>query len=165
LVPLVYDELYALAHRNMRRERPDHTLQTTALVNEAWLKLSAQTRMDWQNRQQFFGVAASLMRRILTDHARELATVRRGGHARRVHVAGTEELALDAPVDMLTLEDALTDLERLDPMQCRLVELRFFAGLTMEEVAEILGFSLSKAKLEWRMVRAWLFDYLHTSSS
>jgi len=160
LAPLVFDELHAIAHRSLVREKANHTLQTTALVNEAWMKLAGQHRIDWQNRKQFYGVAACLMRRILTDHAREHATARRGSGMPVLSLQHSDEAGDQTPFELTVLDDALTDLERIDPLQCRLVELRFFAGLTMEETAEVLEMSHSKAKMEWRMARAWLYDYL-----
>ena len=160
LAPLVFDELHALAHRSLTREKANHTLQTTALVNEAWMRLAGQHRIDWQNRKQFYGVAACMMRRILTDHARERAAARRGNGIPVFSLQDSEEAGDQTPVTLTVLDDALTDLERIDPLQCRLVELRFYAGLTMEEVAGVLKLSLAKAKMEWRMARAWLYDYM-----
>jgi len=160
LVPLVYDELRRLARRYMRHERPDHTLQATALVHEAYLKLIDQ-RESWQNRAHFFGVAAQVMRRFLVDHARAKLAQKRGG--------SREEISLDAALafspaqsdQFLALDEALERLSRLDPRQGRIVELKFFGGLTDEEVAEVLAISIRTVKRDWSVARAWLFRELH----
>jgi RNA polymerase sigma factor (TIGR02999 family) len=157
LMPLVYDELRRLARRCLRREPSGHTLQATALVNEAYLKLIQQSDVQWQNRAHFFAIAARLMRRILVDHARRHQASKRGGMVHRLPL----DEALDVPeaqeVDLIALEEALIELARLDPEQCRIVELRFFGGLTVEEIAEVLGVSISTVKREWIMAKAWLF--------
>ena len=160
LLPIVYDELHRCAARAMQRESVGHTLQPTALVNEVYLRLVDQTRAVWQNRAQFFGVAAQLMRRILVDHARSQAAEKRGGGQ---HAVTLDELrdAIDRSsgpdaIQILELNDALIKLEALDPDQARVVELRYFTGLSIEETAEALGVSVSTVKREWIVARAWL---------
>lgn len=155
LMPLVYSELRTIAAGQLRRERPDHTLQTTALVNEAFLRLVDQDRVQWQSRNQFFAVAAKAMRRILVDYARRRRARKRGGDPRRVPLDEVK-IAVAPDVDLLQLEDCLTRLEALDSRQARVVELRFFAGCTMEEIAEVLEISASTAKRQWRLARVWL---------
>ena len=159
LVPLVYAELRRMARRRMAHEGQDHTLQSTALVHEAFLRLVGQRQMSWQNRAQFFGIAAQLMRRILVDHARRRRRVKRGADAVHVSVdALTAPLHARAPdpVDVLTLEDALKRLEAIDPRQMKIVELRYFAGLSIEETSSALELSPATVKREWAMARAWL---------
>jgi RNA polymerase sigma factor (TIGR02999 family) len=157
LMPLVYDELRRLAASYMRRERPDHTLQPTALLNEAYLRLVDQTRIAWQGRAHFFGIAAQMMRRILLDHARQLKAAKRGSGGSKLPL----EAALGEPerqdVDVIALDEALTRLEELDPRQSRVVELRFFAGLEVNEVAEVLGISRATVNREWAIARTWLY--------
>jgi len=156
LIPLVYDELHRLAARYMAREAPDHTLQPTALINEAYLRLVDQTRVDWQGRAHFIGVAAQMMRRILINHARDRNAARRGGGWDRVAL---EDDLLAAPTQMaewLAIDEALQRLAAKDEQQCRVVELRFFGGLTAEETAEVLGVSAKTVQREWKMARAWL---------
>jgi RNA polymerase sigma factor (TIGR02999 family) len=163
LMPLVYDELRALASRYLSRERRDHTLQTTGLVHEAYLKLAGQREVDWQNRAHFFGIAAQLMRRILVDHARRDRRAKRGGHA--VHLSlddadpSAPKAAVDA-IDVYALDRALSRLEGLDPQQGRVVELRFFGGMTIEEAAVVTGLSSATVKREWAVARAWLYREL-----
>ena len=157
LMPVVYDELHRLAKRCLRRESSGHTLQATALVNEAYLKLIQQSEVEWQNRAHFFAIAARLMRRILVDHARNHQASKRGGPARKLSLDEAIGVAEAQEVDLIALEDALTELARLDPEQGRLVELRFFGGLTIEEVAEVLGVSPATVKREWNMAKAWLY--------
>ena len=160
LTPLVYQELKRLAARYLRRERSDHTLQSTALVHEAWLRLIDQRQVHWQNRAQFFGVAAEMIRRILIDHARGRQAAKRGDGAIKL----TLDEALFTPdrrdLDLVALDDALKDLARLDPQQSRLVELRYFAGLSIEESAEVLGVSAATVKREWAAAKAWLYREL-----
>ncbi|HVS66092.1 MAG TPA: sigma-70 family RNA polymerase sigma factor [Thermoanaerobaculia bacterium] len=163
LMPIVYSELRAIAAGQLRGERADHTLQATALVNEAFLRLVNQDRVLWQNRGHFFAVAARAMRRILVDHARRRNARKRGGNDRRVPLDDVE-IAVAAEVDLLELEASLTRLEALDSRQARIVELRFFAGCTMEEVAEALGISASTAKRQWRLARVWLRGELDRES-
>jgi len=158
LIPLVYDELRVIASRHLAREWRDRALRTTALVNEAYLKLVDQRQSDWQNRAQFFAVAAQLMRRILVDHARRELRDKRGGG--EVAVALDDRIATPQPsvdtIDVLALDTALAKLAALDPEQSRLVELRFFGGLTNEETAAALGVSVTTVKREWALAKGWL---------
>jgi RNA polymerase sigma factor (TIGR02999 family) len=156
LMPLVYDELRRLADQYLRRERPDHTLQPTALVHEAYLKLIDQTRVDWQNRAHFFGVAAQLMRRILVDHARRHQAEKRGGFRQKLTLDEAVDYSQTRDVDLVKLDDALTALAKFDARQSRIVELRFFGGLTIEEAAEAIGISPATVKVDWSMAKAWL---------
>jgi RNA polymerase sigma factor (TIGR02999 family) len=156
LIPLVYDELRRLARRYLRRERPDHTLQSAALVNEAYLRLIRQDQPQWQNRAHFFGVAAQLMRHILVDHARYRAAAKRGAGAPRLTLDPDVALPQARDVDLVALDDALNQLAALDPQQSRLVELRFFGGLSIEETSVVLGVSPATVKREWATARAWL---------
>jgi RNA polymerase sigma-70 factor (ECF subfamily) len=156
LMPLVYDELRRLADHYLRQERPDHTLQPTALVHEAYLKLIDQTRVDWQNRAHFFGVAAQLMRRILVDHARRHRASKRGGFQQKLALDEAVDYSQPRDVDLVALDEALNVLAKLDERQSRIVELRFFGGLTIEETAEALGVSPATVKVDWSMAKAWL---------
>ena len=158
LLRAIYDELHRQAARAMRREAPTHTLQATALVNEAYLRLIDQRRVAWRNRAHFFGIAAQLMRRILVDHARARQRVKRGGGARALSLTDADpaiEAAAD-PVDILALHEALEKLAAFDPDQARLVELRYFSGLTIEETAAALDIAPATVKREWALARAWL---------
>jgi RNA polymerase sigma factor (TIGR02999 family) len=167
LWPLVYDDVRRLARRQMSRERVDHTLQGTALVNEAFIRLSGQRVLEWQNREQFLSLAAQIMRRVLVDHARQRGAQRRGDGARRLSLHDTQAAfevdaaqALDAlndeRVDVLAIDTALSRLQQIDAPQGRIVELRYFGGLTLEETARVVGISLASVKREWAMARAWL---------
>src|SRR2546425_8914440 len=157
LMPMVYSELRRLAGNYLRRERPGHTLQPTALVNEAYLKLIDQKNAKWQNRAQFYGVAAELMRRILVDHARQHRAAKRGGSdQRRLSITSAEQLVKQPAVDLLALHEALEELAMLDPQQERIVELRFFGGLSIEETAEVIGIGHATVERDWKMARAWL---------
>ena len=160
LTPLVYQELKRLAARYLRRERREHTLQSTALVHEAWLRLIDQNHVHWQNRAQFFGIAGEMIRRILIDHARNRQAAKRGDGAIKLSL----DEALGAPdrrdFDLVALDDALEDLTKLDPKQGKLVELRFFAGLSIEESAEVLCVSPATVKREWAVAKAWLYREL-----
>lgn len=157
LMPLVYDELHRLAVNYLRRERRQHTLQPTALVNELYLKIFDQQRMNWRNRAQFFGVAAQLMRRILVDHARAHYSTKRGGDRFCVSLRNVAAAFGSEPdADLLALHDVLTRLEELDPDQARLVELRFFAGLTIKETAEVMHTSHATVEREWKIAKAFL---------
>ena len=160
MLPLVYDELHRLASGYLARERPDHTLQPTALVHEAFLRLINQREVDWRNRAQFLGVAAGLMRRILVNHARDRAAAKRGGERERVSLSLVEVPSGGPDVDLIALEDALERLAKLDERKAKVVELRFFGGLSSEEVAEVLGVSRATVEREWSFARAWLFDAL-----
>ncbi|HXY41450.1 MAG TPA: sigma-70 family RNA polymerase sigma factor [Vicinamibacteria bacterium] len=160
LMPLVYRELHAIARRYLSRERSDHTLQSTALVHEAYLRLVDQRQVDWRCRAHFFGLSARLMRRILVDHARRAARAKRGSGRAKVSLeeAGSVASARMAdPVEVLTLDRALRELEAIDARQARVVELRFYGGLTLEETAEALELSPATVKREWAMARAWLY--------
>ena len=160
MVPLVYDELHRLAAHYLSAERRNHTLQPTALVHEAYLRLVNQRQVDWKNRAQFMGVAAGVMRRILMNHARDRAAAKRDGNREQVSLS-LIDVAADAPrVELIELEAALERLNALDERKARVVELRFFGGLTMEDIAEVLDISLATAKREWSFARAWLFAAL-----
>ena len=156
LVPLVEGELRRIAHRYMRMERPGHTLQTTALVNEAYLRLVDQAQVDWQNRAQFLGVAARLMRHILVDHARELRRGKRGGGA---HMLPLDEGLVFSPAKsaaLVALDDALNELAGFDPRKAQIVELRYFGGMSVEETAQALGVHPNTVIRDWSLARAWL---------
>jgi len=156
LTPLVYDELHRLARRYMRRENPGNTLQTSALVNEAYLRLVDQKNVRWQNRSHFFGIAAQLMRRILVDHARSHARQKRGGHAQRLSLDASAILTKERVVDLVTIDEVLSKLAEFDPQKSRIVEMKFFGGLTDNEVAECLNVSSRTVEREWRKAKAWL---------
>ena len=162
LMPLVYNELRRLASNYLRRERKNHTLQPTALVNEAYLKLVDQRSPHWQNRAQFYGVAAQMMRRILVDHARQHQAAKRGGSdQQRLSITsagqlGAKQLASEPAIDLLALHEALEELTSFDPQQGRIVELKFFGGLSIEETAEVMGISHATVERDWKMARAWL---------
>ena len=156
LLPHVYGELRRQAARFLRQERPGHTLQATALVHEAFLKLVDQ-HASWQNRAQFFGIAAQLMRRILVDHARGHGAAKRGGGAARVELDEAMVAAVALDVDLLALDEALTRLAAIDERQARIVEMKFFGGLTLDETAEVLHISAATVSREWTIARAWLF--------
>jgi RNA polymerase sigma factor (TIGR02999 family) len=160
LIPLVYDELRCLAERYLRKERPGHTLQPTALVHEAFFKLIDQRRVQWQNRAHFFGIAAKSMRRILVDHARARSAAKRPPIASRIPLEDIDAAADRADVDVLAVDQALARLAALDPQQERIVEMRFFAGLTVEETACALEISADAVRREWSMAKAWLFRAL-----
>lgn len=161
LLPLVYGELHRQAHRYLRGEHQDHTLQTTALINEAYLKLIDQKDVDWQNRAHFFGIAAQMMRRILVDYARAKKRNKRGGDDLKVPL---EEALLNAEeennVDLIALDEALTHLGKIDEQQVRIVELRYFSGLSLEETADALHISRATCAREWAIARAWLYREL-----
>lgn len=157
LMPLVYTELRRLATNYLRRERVGHTLQPTALVNEAYLRLVDQKNSRWQNRAQFFGISAQLMRRILVDHARQHQAAKRGGSdQQRLSITHAGRAATETPVDLLALNEALDELAKMDPQQCRIVELKFFGGLSIEETAEVLGIGHATVERDWKLARAWL---------
>ena len=162
LLPLVYAELRRIAARHLRRERAGHSLQPTGLVHEAYLRLVAAPGPEWQDRTHFFGVSARLMRQILVDHARARGAAKRGGAARRVALTDDVEPAAARDLDLLALDEALGRLEEIDPIQGRVVELRYFTGLSIEETAEVLGKSPATVNREWRMARAWLRRELGT---
>jgi len=156
-MPLVYEELRRLAHHYLRQERSDHTLQSTALVHEAYMRLAGQSAPQWQNRAHFFGIAAHLMRQILVEHARGRDAVKRGGGATRLALDESMALSKQSDVDLIVLDKALQELTALDAQQGRIVELRFFAGLTIEDTSEVLGISPATVKRDWVTARAWLF--------
>ena len=160
LMPLIDEELRRLAHRYMSREREGHTLQTTALVNEAFVRLVNRKNVNWQNRAHFFGIAAPLMRTILVDHARSHACVKRGGGAFKLELDDALVVSQEKASEVIALDDALKELARLDPQQSRIVELRFFGGLTVEETAEVLHLSPATIKREWSTAKAWLYQEL-----
>jgi RNA polymerase sigma factor (TIGR02999 family) len=156
LIPLIYSELRVMAGRYMRRERTDHTLQATVLVHEAYMRLAGPNRIQWQNRAHFFGVAAQVMRRVLLDYARDHRALKRGGAASRITLDPSlrpTESHLDY---VLILEESLQKLAATDPEQSRLVELRFFAGMTVQETSEVMGISTATVKREWAHAKAWL---------
>jgi RNA polymerase sigma factor (TIGR02999 family) len=164
LFPMVYDELHRLAERQMRRERPDHTLQTTALVNEAYLRLVDQKRVRWQNRAHFFGVAAQLMRRILIKYAERRHAAKRGGGQYELSLEDACIVTDERADNLIALDHALTDLAAIDPRQSRIVELRFFGGLSVEEIGVVVGVSPATVKREWRVARAWLYGAIRESA-
>jgi RNA polymerase sigma-70 factor, ECF subfamily len=160
LIPLVYAELRKLASGCMRRERPDHTLQPTALVHEAYIKLLQQRSFEWQSRAHFYAIAAKIMRRILVDHARAHLREKRGAGNRPIPLDGNLVFAPEQSEDLLNLNQALDQLGQLDPRQARIVELRFFAGLTVDEAAELMEISPKTVKRDWSMAKAWLHGEL-----
>ncbi|MDX2032324.1 MAG: sigma-70 family RNA polymerase sigma factor [Blastocatellia bacterium] len=161
LVPLIYDELYRLARGYMNRESPGHPLQVTALVNEAYLRLANWKEAQWENRAHFFGVAAQLMRRVLVDFARNRDYEKRGGGRRHVPLDEATALPLQRDADFLALDDALRSLSAMDPRKGHIVELKFFAGLSVEEIAAVLQTSPRTVMREWSLARAWLFRELN----
>jgi RNA polymerase sigma factor (TIGR02999 family) len=165
MMPLVYDELRRIARHYLERERADHTLQPTALVHEAYLRLVGQHSVDWQNRAQFLGVAAQMMRRILVNHAEAHKAAKREGYANRVTLApGVDAEAISqSEIDIVDLDTALNRLAELDVKQAKVVELRFFGGLTIEETAEVVGVSPATIKREWTIARMWLLRELQGS--
>ena len=165
LLPAVYDELRRLASGYLRRERVGHTLQPTALVHEAYLRLVDQTRVEWQNRAHFFGVAAQMMRRILVDPARAQQAGKRGGDAQKLSLDENIDVSAMRPSELVALDEALERLAELDPQKSRLVELRFFGGLSVEETAEVLGVSAPTVKRQWRMAKAWLYGQVKPSEA
>jgi RNA polymerase sigma-70 factor, ECF subfamily len=165
LLPLVNAELRRLAGHYMRRESPGHTLQTSALVNEAYLRLIDQRQVQWRNRAHFFGVAAQLMRRILIDHARSRQYAKRGGGALRVSLDESAAVTDAHAVELLAVDEALEKLTAMDARKGRIVELRFFGGLTEEETAEVIGVSLPTVQREWRAAKAWLYRMLTAGES
>ena len=161
LTPLVYDEIRRISHRYVQREREGQTLQTTALVNEAYLRLAGSANISWQNRAHFFAVTAQVMRRILIDHARRRQYVKHGGEAQRVAfeaaVSETPLMSQPRAAELLALDEALDELARLDPRKSRVVELRYFGGLSLEETAEVLEVSPMTVRRDWRAAKAWLY--------
>ena len=156
LLPVIYDELRKLAANYLRRERPDHTLQPTALVHEAYLRLVDQTRVNWQNRAHFFGVAAQIMRRLLVDHARKHNAEKRGQDFQKLSLDENIDRAVERSSELIALDDALKALAEFDEQKARLVELRYFGGLSIEETADVLGVTPTTIKRHWRFAKAWL---------
>src|SRR5262245_23321966 len=165
LTPLIYDDLHRQAKRYMARENPGNLLQTTALINEAYLRLIDYKSVQWQNRAHFFGVAAQIMRRILVDLARAESSAKRGGEALRVSLIEAEGVAHPQGVDLVALNDALDALAALDPRRSKVVELRFFGGLDIAEIAEVLKVSEGTVRRDWSLAQAWLFRELNKESS
>ena len=163
LMPLVYNELHIMAENQMRRERANHTLSSTALVNEAYMKLVDQTRVTWQNRAHFFAIAAQAMRRILINYAQQRLAKKRGGGQIVATYADDEVVRESRADELIALDEALERLKELNERQCRVVECRFFAGLTQEEIAEALGVSVPTVRRDWRIARAWLSRELGTA--
>ena len=160
LTPLVYEELRRLARGFMRKERSNHTLQTSALINEAYLKLADQDETNWQNRAHFFAVAAQIMRHILVDHARSYSYAKRGAGAHRVSLDDAKVFSEERAGELVALDEALTDLATIDPRKSRIVELRFFGGLNIEETAEVLELSPTTVQREWRAAKGWLQRFI-----
>lgn len=163
LLPLVYSELRKLADHYLRQERPDHTLQATALVHEAYLRLVDQTNISWQNRAHFFSVAAQVMRHILVDHARAHRAEKRGGGEHKLSLDEAVSFFAERDVNLVVLDEALNELAQLDSQQSRVVELRFFGGMTIEEIAEVLKITPGTVRYDWRMAKAWLHRALSAS--
>jgi RNA polymerase sigma factor (TIGR02999 family) len=166
LAPLVYAELRKLAHRYMNRERAGHTLQTTAVVHEAFLRLIGNPQEKWQNRAHFYAIAAKMMRRILVDYARANSRAKRGGEAARVSIEDIDAPVADVALnpDVIALDEALEKLAEIDPRRARVVELRFFGGLSVEEAAHVLQVAPDTVVRDWRVAKAWLFRYLNHAS-
>jgi RNA polymerase sigma factor (TIGR02999 family) len=162
MLPLVYDELRRIAARCMKREKSEHTLQPTALVHEAYMRLVDQRQVDWKNRAQFFGLAAEMMRRILVNHAVQKQTSKRGGEALRVSLSDANELSTSSDTNLVALDEALTRFSEVDSRKSRIVELKFFGGLTTNEIAEVLQVSVATVEREWSLARAWLFREINT---
>jgi RNA polymerase sigma factor (TIGR02999 family) len=165
LMPLVYNELRRVAQRYLQRERTGHTLQGTALVHEAYVRLVGDNAPQWQNRAHFFAVAAQVMRRILVEHARSHGAAKRGAGVCKVTLSAAESFSGRTDVDIVALDDALKTLAEMDPQQSRVVELKFFAGLSNEDASQVLGISASTVKRDWSTARAWLFRELDRSAS
>jgi RNA polymerase sigma factor (TIGR02999 family) len=165
LIPLVYDELKRIAQHYLRNERPEHTLQSTALVHEAYVRLTQQDLPQWQNRAHFFAVAAQLMRQILVDHARAHRADKRGGRTCKLALEDAEADTQPMDVDLVALDDALKTLSQMDPQQGKVVELKFFGGLSIQDTAEVLGISSSTVKRDWITARAWLHRELDRTSA
>lgn len=162
LFTLVYEELRVMASRYMQRERVDHTLQTTALVNEAYIRLASQTDAPWQNRLHFFAVAAKVMRHILVDHARAQRSAKRGGGAEKISLDEADVISQGRALELIALDDALKELVQLDPRQAQVVELRYFGGLTLEEVAQFLKVSSDTVTRDWNSAKAWLYQKIRS---
>ncbi|MEW6207805.1 MAG: sigma-70 family RNA polymerase sigma factor [Acidobacteriota bacterium] len=165
LMPLVYDELRRLAHRYMNRRFAGQTLQTTALVHEAYIRLVGQDQVVWQNRSHFFAVCAQVMRNLLVDRARSRQAEKHGGGARQVSLDEADVISPEKQIDLLALDEALDKLASLDPRKSRIVEMRYFGGMSVEETAEVLDISPITVKREWLKARAWLYHQMNTSSN
>ena len=165
LLPRVYSELRRIAVGYLRHERQDHTLETSALIHEAYLRLIDQRQVSWQNRTHFLGIAARMMRRVLVDHARRQGYAKRGGDAVRVALSEAVSAAHERPPYLVALDEALGDLENLDSQQAQIVELRYFGGLTIEEIATVLDVSVSTVTRKWRLAKAWLYRTLEPEDS
>jgi RNA polymerase sigma factor (TIGR02999 family) len=165
LYPLVYNELHRLARRYMSRERKGHTLQTTALINEAYVRLVDQKNVQWANRSHFFAISAQIMRRILIDHARRHAYAKRGGGARQVSLEEAATVTPDQSLELIRLDEALKSLAERDPRRGQVVELRYFGGLSNEEIADVLKVSENTVTRDWNMARAWLYQQLTGSGT
>ena len=165
LLPLVYEELRRIAARQLRQERGDHTLQPTAIVHEAYLRLVRQAGLEWPSRAHFFAFAGHLIRRILVDYARHRNRDKRGGLCHKVTLVEAAELALEKSPDLVALDEALCALEKIDPRKATVVELKFFAGLSLEEIAAELGVSSETVSREWRRAKAWLYSALQTNAA
>ena len=165
LYPLVYNELHRLARSYMSRERKGHTLQTTALINEAYVRLVDQKNVQWANRSHFFAISAQIMRRILIDHARRHAYAKRGGGAQQVSLEEAATVAPDLGLELIRLDEALKSLAEMDPLRSKVVELRYFGGLNNEEIAGVLQISENTVTRDWNMARAWLYQQLTGSGA
>lgn len=161
LMPLVYSELHRLAGHYMRGQKAGHTLQTTALVNEAYLRLIDSSQVRWQDRQHFFAISAQLMRRILVDSARARSSRKRGGEAQKIELEEAVQISEEQPVDLVALDEALKNLAELSPRQAQIVELRYFGGLSEIEIAKTLGISTRTVRRDWSVARAWLYRELN----
>lgn len=165
LLPLVYSELHRLAAAYMRRERADHTLQPTALINQAYLRIAQQQQVEWQNHAHFIGFAANVMRRVLVDHARERHAEMRGGKQIRVELEEQHAVTAKSSVEVLRLEDALTRLEKLNPRQAKVVEMRYFGGFSTEEIAVALGIAPRSVNRDWALAKLWLLSEVEEPKS
>ena len=164
LMPLVYDELRRIAHRYVQRERDGHTLQTSALVNEAYLRLAGQQEVSWQNRAHFFAVTAQTMRHLLIDHARRRRYAKHGGELQQVPIDDASQMSMQRATELIALEEALDELSALDERKSQVVELRYFGGLSLEETAEVLNVSLMTVRRDWRAAKAWLYRRIKNES-
>ncbi len=161
LTPLVYDELRRIAHRYVQRERNGHTLQTTALVHEAYLRLAGDQQIEWQDRAHFFAVTAQVMRHILIDHARRRRYAKRGGDPQQVSLSEAHAMTQERASELVALDEALDELAEVDPRKARVVELRYFGGLSLEETAEVVEISVMTVRRDWRAAKAWLFKTMY----
>lgn len=164
LMPLVYDELRRIAHRYVQRERAGHTLQTSALVNEAYLRLAGQQDVSWQNRAHFFAVTAQTMRHLLIDHARRRRYAKHGGELQQVPIDDASQMSMQRATELIALEEALDELATLDQRKSQVVELRYFGGLSLEETAEVMNVSLMTVRRDWRAAKAWLYRRIKNES-